>query len=108
MYARLSALVLVLALVFTAHATAQERFGSLQGRVTDQQAAPIPGVTVTVTSLSSGESRNFVTDVNGQFVASDLNPGRYKVLFELRRLHRKSSVRTSASPSGAPSRSTRR
>ena len=42
MYARLSALVLALALVFTAHATAQERFGSLQGRVTDQQAAPIP------------------------------------------------------------------
>ena len=83
MYARLSALVLALALGFTTHATAQERFGSLQGRVTDQQAAPIPGVTVTVTSLSSGESRNFVTDANGQFVASDLNPGRHKVLFEL-------------------------
>ena len=83
MYARMSALVLALALMITAHATAQERFGTLQGRVTDQQAASIPGVTVSVTSLASGETRTFVTDANGQFVAADLNPGRYKVLFEL-------------------------
>ncbi|MGH8635977.1 MAG: carboxypeptidase regulatory-like domain-containing protein, partial [Burkholderiales bacterium] len=83
MYARISAWLLVLALVLTAHASAQERFGTLQGRVTDQQGASIPGVTVSVTSLSSGETRTFVTDANGQFVASDLNPGRYKVLFEL-------------------------
>ena len=83
MYARISAWLLVLALVLTAHASAQERFGTLQGRVTDQQGAAIPGVTVAVTSLSSGETRTFVTDANGQFVASDLNPGRYKVLFEL-------------------------
>ena len=83
MYARISAWILVLALVLAAPATAQERFGTLQGRVTDQQAAPIPGVTVSVTSLTSGETRTFVTDANGQFVASDLNPGRYKVNFEL-------------------------
>ena len=76
MYARISALVLALALVLTASATAQERFGTLQGRVTDQQAAPIPGVTVSVTSLTSGETRTFVTDANGQCVAADLNPGR--------------------------------
>jgi hypothetical protein len=76
-------LILALALVLTAHATAQERFGTLQGRVTDQQSAPIPGVTVAVTSLTSGETRTFVTDGSGQFVASDLNPGRYKVNFEL-------------------------
>ena len=83
MYARISAWILVLALVLAAPATAQERFGTLQGRVTDQQAAPIPGVTVSVTSLTSGETRTFVTDASGQFVASDLNPGRYKVNFEL-------------------------
>ena len=83
MYARISAWIVALALVLTAHATAQERFGTLQGRVTDQQSAPIPGVTVSVTSLTSGETRTFVTDANGQFVASDLNPGRYKVNFEL-------------------------
>jgi hypothetical protein len=83
MYSRLSAWLLVLALVLATHASAQERFGTLQGRVTDQQGASIPGVTVSVTNLSSGETRTFVTDVNGQFIASDLNPGRYKVAFEL-------------------------
>jgi hypothetical protein len=83
MYVRLSACLLVLALVLTAHVNAQERFGTLQGRVTDQQGASIPGVTVAVTSLSSGETRTFVTDSNGQFLAADLNPGRYKVSFDL-------------------------
>ena len=73
----------MLALVLTAHVNAQERFGTLQGRVTDQQGASIPGVTVAVTSLSSGETRTFVTDSNGQFLAADLNPGRYKVSFDL-------------------------
>jgi hypothetical protein len=83
MYARFSAWLLVLAMALTAHVGAQERFGTLQGRVTDQQGAAIPGVTVSVTNLSTGETRTFVTDTNGQFVASDLNPGRYKVAFEL-------------------------
>jgi hypothetical protein len=83
MYARISAWFLVLALVLATHVSAQERFGTLQGRVTDQQGASIPGVTVSVTSLSSGETRTFVTDTNGQFVAADLNPGRYKVTFDL-------------------------
>jgi hypothetical protein len=83
MYVRISALFLVLACSIVGNVTAQERFGTLQGKVTDQQAAAIPGVTVSVTSLSSGETRTFMTDTDGQFVASDLNPGRYKVSFEL-------------------------
>jgi hypothetical protein len=83
MYARISAWLLVLVVVLGTHVSAQERFGTLQGRVTDQQGAAMPGVTVSVTSLSSGETRTFVTDANGQFFASDLNPGRYKVVFEL-------------------------
>jgi Carboxypeptidase regulatory-like domain/TonB dependent receptor-like, beta-barrel/TonB-dependent Receptor Plug Domain len=83
MNARISALFLVLALAVTGPAAAQERFGTLQGRVTDQQDAAVPGVTVSVTSLSTGEVRTFVTDANGQFIAADLNPGRYKVSFQL-------------------------
>ena len=79
MYARISAWFLVLTLALAGNASAQERFGTLQGRVADQQGAAIPGVTVSVTSLSSGDTRTFVTDANGQYVASDLNPGRYKV-----------------------------
>jgi hypothetical protein len=71
------------ALVFTGLASAQERFGALTGRVTDQQGQAIPGVTVVATNTQSGEVRTFVTDANGQFSAPDLVPGRYNVRFEL-------------------------
>jgi Carboxypeptidase regulatory-like domain/TonB dependent receptor-like, beta-barrel/TonB-dependent Receptor Plug Domain len=83
MNARISALFLVLTMAVAGYASAQERFGTLQGRVTDQQGAAIPGVTVSVTSLATNETRAFVTDTNGQFIGADLNPGRYKVSFEL-------------------------
>jgi hypothetical protein len=83
MYARISAYLVACALVFTGLASAQERFGALTGRVTDQQGAAIPGVTVVATNTQSGEVRTFVTDSNGQFSAPDLVPGRYNVRFEL-------------------------
>jgi hypothetical protein len=83
MYARITGFLLVFALAITGLATAQERFGTLQGRVTDQQSAPVPGVTVTTTNTQTGEIRSFVTDASGVFRAADLNPGRYTVVFEL-------------------------
>ncbi len=83
MYARMSAFLLACALVFTGLASAQERFGGLTGRVTDQQGAAIPGVTVVATNTQTGAVRTFVTDTNGQFQAPDLVPGRYNVRFEL-------------------------
>jgi hypothetical protein len=83
MYARISALLMAVAVAVTAPAIAQERFGTLTGRVTDQQNAAVPGVTVTITNVQSGEIRSFVTDGNGQYMAADLNPGRYTVAFEL-------------------------
>ena len=52
MYARISAALVAVALVMTGLASAQERFGTLTGRVTDQQGAAVPGVTVTVTNIA--------------------------------------------------------
>jgi len=83
MYARISAYLVACALVFTGLASAQERFGALTGRVTDQQGQAIPGVTVVATNTQTGAVRSFVTDGNGQFAAQDLVPGRYNVRFEL-------------------------
>jgi hypothetical protein len=83
MYARISAYLVACALVLTGLASAQERFGALTGRVTDQQGAAIPGVTVTATNTQTGEVRAFVTNANGQYIAPDLVPGRYNVSFEL-------------------------
>ena len=83
MYARLSAILVALAFATAGITTAQERFGTLRGTVTDQQGAAVPGVTVTVTNVETGEVRSFVTDTEGNYLAPDLNPGRYNVAFEL-------------------------
>src|SRR5262245_51433420 len=83
MHARSIVLLLVCGLAVTTSAMAQERFGTLTGKVTDQQGAAVPGVTVATRNNESGEDRVFVTDANGQFLAPGLNPGRYTVTFEL-------------------------
>ena len=83
MYARISAAFVAVALVLTGLASAQERFGTLRGTVVDQQGAAVPGVTVTITNTVTGEARDYVTDADGQYLAPDLNPGRYSVAFAL-------------------------
>jgi hypothetical protein len=83
MNARIMALLLLCGLALGTTATAQERFGTLTGKVTDQQGAAVPGVTVATRNNETGEDRVFVTDANGQFLAPGLNPGRYTVTFEL-------------------------
>jgi len=80
---RIIALLLLCGLALANGATAQERFGTLTGKVTDQQGAAVPGATVATRNNETGEVRLFVTDANGQYVAPGLNPGRYTVTFEL-------------------------
>lgn len=80
--------LLTLCVGMAPYASAQERFGSLTGTVTDQQGGAMPGVTVVITNVTSGESRNFVTDASGRYNAQDLNPGRYRVAFELQGFNR--------------------
>jgi len=83
MYARITGFLLAFALAVTGLAAAQERFGALTGKVTDQQGAVVPGVTVTTVNTQTGESRVFVSGADGMFRAPDLVPGRYTVRFEL-------------------------
>src|SRR5262245_45635151 len=83
MYARISALLVGFALALTGLASAQERFGNITGKVTDQTGAVLPGVTVTVTNNATQRSTVVVTDANGTFYAAALDPGRYAVKFEL-------------------------
>lgn len=83
MYARISALLLAFALALTGPAWAQARFGDISGRVTDQQGLPLPGVSVTVTNNENQRSTVQVTDSDGAYYARNLDPGRYKVSFDL-------------------------
>ena len=83
MHARISALLLAFVLAFTGLAAAQETTGAITGRITDSQGLAVPGATITVTNIQTGAARTFVADSDGRYTAANLQPGRYKVLFEL-------------------------
>jgi Carboxypeptidase regulatory-like domain/TonB dependent receptor-like, beta-barrel len=71
--------VLALCLTFATAAWAQKDTGSIVGTVKDSTGAVVPDAKVTVTDTEMGI--NFVTSTNssGEYVASPLKIGRYKV-----------------------------
>jgi carboxypeptidase family protein/TonB-dependent receptor-like protein len=73
---------LLLALVVPIAGFAQATTGSLTGKVT-QQGAPLPGVTVTITSPNLQGTRTTSANENGAYNFASLPPGDYEVKFEL-------------------------
>jgi hypothetical protein len=82
MYARISALVAALTLVWSTAAMAQTETGKLVGTVNDAQGLVLPGVTVTATSATQA-TRSTTTDENGAYSIPSLLPGPYTVQFQL-------------------------
>ena len=66
-----------------AMAAAQGTTGSIAGVVTDQSKAALPGATVTVKEMDTGQTRVSVTDPQGRFLADALAPGKYMIAVEL-------------------------
>jgi hypothetical protein len=64
-------------------ASAQGTTGSLAGFVTDESKAALPGATVTVKSMDTGQTRVLTTDEQGRYRAEDLAPGKYALTVEL-------------------------
>jgi hypothetical protein len=60
----------------------QGNAGRILGVVTDQQAASVPDVSVTITDTQRGLSRSLKTDDAGEFNAPNLLPGTYSVRVE--------------------------
>src|SRR6185295_7941441 len=56
---------------------------TLQGTITDAQAAVMPGVTITIKNAATGLERTSVSDSAGQYVAAALAPGHYAILAHL-------------------------
>jgi hypothetical protein len=74
----------LLALLFAPAAlTAQQQLAAVQGTITDQTGAVLPGVTVTVTNVNTGIARTVATNESGLYRVSSLDPGTYRVLAEL-------------------------
>lgn len=57
--------------------------GSIEGVITDESGAVLPGVTVTITNLDTGDTRVAVTNESGLYRAPLLPLGKYKVEAEL-------------------------
>ena len=55
------------------------QFGTLSGRIRDEQGGALPGVTVELASVEQGFHKNTTTDPAGAFTFPLLPPGRYSV-----------------------------
>jgi hypothetical protein len=75
--------LLVYALPFARQSWSQERFSDLTGKATDPSGAVLPGVAVTATNASSQRTVTTRTGDDGVYVLRQLEPGFYKVRFEL-------------------------
>ena len=75
-----SSLLVVMAVACLATSTrAQNIFGSIIGTVTDPADAVLPGTSVVVTNLGTGEKRVVTTDGQGNYQVLSLTRGEYKV-----------------------------
>lgn len=82
---RLIVLALLLSLAAASRSAAQSTAinGSVEGVVSDESGAVLPGVTVTVTNLDTGDQRVVVTNESGLYRAPLLPLGKYRVSAEL-------------------------
>jgi hypothetical protein len=73
----------VVSVVFASSAFAQGAGGSIEGLVKDQQAAVLPGVTITLRNQDTGQVRTTVSGGDGRYRFQALGPGTYAVTAEL-------------------------
>ena len=78
-------LVLMLVLIGASRAFAQSQAvnGTIEGTISDESGAALPGVSVTVSNLDTGDSRVVVTNEAGAYRAPLLPLGRYRLAAEL-------------------------
>ena len=80
-----AALLLLVFCLVTVQAAAQGiQTGTFRGAVLDQQALPVAGVTVTVTSPALQGPRSTTTGPDGSFVIRLLPPGVYQAAFDIK------------------------
>src|SRR5207247_8504535 len=62
---------------FVQHLSAQVLYGSVVGTVTDQTGGVVPGATVTITNVQTGQTREGMTDDTGYYSILNVLEGTY-------------------------------
>jgi hypothetical protein len=62
---------------------AQQGTSEIGGRVTDEQGAVLPGVSIVITNEETGVFREVTSGTDGSYFASQLIPGRYRIAAKL-------------------------
>src|SRR5215831_19327498 len=75
--------LIILSVFLAAPAAAQTATSEIAGTVRDSTGGALPGVTITLTHVASGQTRQLATDANGRYVAPALPVGEYMVKAEL-------------------------
>jgi outer membrane receptor protein involved in Fe transport len=76
------ALRLLLVCIVSVSAYAQQPAATLRGIVTDPNGAVVAGATVRVTQPATGATRETITNDEGAYVLSSLQPGEYEIRIE--------------------------
>ena len=74
-----AALLVALSAFGSATLSAQLQTGRILGAVFDEQHAGVPGATVAVTNLATNIARTAITDAEGNYVVTPLEPGVYRI-----------------------------
>jgi len=74
-----TAFILCLLVAFAGFAVAQTVTGSLVGHIEDATGGAIPGARVVITDVNRSTSREIITDDEGNYSLSSLDPGIYRV-----------------------------
>jgi hypothetical protein len=70
-------------LVYPSLLVGQTTTGGIRGVVRDESGAVVPGATITVTSKTTGLSRQVISDETGNYLVANLLAGEYEIKTEL-------------------------
>src|SRR5438445_12776049 len=71
--------VLFAGLLLASAGWSQEIFGSLQGVVSDETGAVIPGARITARNVGTGATSTTVSNQSGLYFLGELRPGAYEI-----------------------------